>query len=70
MISKVLLLFLRSTLALLVAGIYLANHITLAFTFYNTAMLTTLFNRRIYFHNKFYQAMVKPTHENVKRLTM
>ena len=34
------------------AGIYFANHISLAFTLNNAAMLTTLFDRRIYFHNK------------------
>ncbi len=33
------------------AGIYFANYISLAFALDNTAMLTALFNRRIYFHN-------------------
>jgi hypothetical protein len=34
------------------AWIYFANHISLAFALNNAAMLTTLFDRRIYFHNK------------------
>jgi hypothetical protein len=34
------------------AWIHFANHKSLAFTFNNTAMFTTLFDRRIYFHDK------------------
>jgi len=45
------------------AGIYFANHKSFAFALDNTAVLTTLFNRRIYFHNN-------PYMQKLSRLTL
>lgn len=45
------------------AGIYFTNHISLAFALDDAAVLTALFNRRIYFHNNIQMqyAMIKRT---------
>jgi hypothetical protein len=50
------------------AWIHFANHISLAFALNNAAMLTTLFDRRIYFHNKPNITIIKPTHPKCEKV--